>query len=240
MNNSACKTTLPALAESVAALSQAIASHFEQTGTTPPDFTPASTEIPSSAEYERLRIEFNNVARDLIRLVNGPKIELRDFITKHYEFAAWQVALEFDYFTLVPLDGSISVQDLAAKAGMDEVRTLQVMRYLATQRVFTELPGKDEDNFIFKHTAASATIAREPLLKDAALMQADEMFRASSSNMDAIKASPFKIKPDGGPFTMRHGEMTYKWYEKHPDHAARFARAMKGVTLCELVTSPHT
>ena len=182
-------------------------------------------------EYENLRIDLNTAALDLLRLVNGPRVDFRSFFTKHYEMAAWQVALEFDYFGLVPLEASISLQELAAKAGMDEDRTMHVMRFLATQRVFKERVGTSIDDISFEHTAASAVIAREPLLKDTFLMQADEMFRAASSTSDSIRASPFKITAEGCPFAMRHGETAYKWYEKHPAQAARFARAMAGVTL---------
>jgi hypothetical protein len=191
-----------------------------------------------NAEYEKLRVGLNTVALDLLRLVNGPKVGLRDFFTHHYEMAAWQVALEFDYFNHVPLEGSVSLKELAAKAGMDEGRTLQVMRFLTTQRVFKELPEDADGNYYFAQTAISATIAREPLLKDVFLMQADEMFRAASSTTDSIRKSPFKITPEGSPFALRHGQTAYKWYEEHPAHAARFSRAMAGVTQCKSTDTP--
>lgn len=229
--NTADRPSLLSLAESVSTLTQSIVSHLKETNHGTPNFTACSPQVPLTREYERLRIELNTSALDLLRLINGPQVDFRSFFTKHYEMAAWQVALEFDYFGLVPVEGSISLQELAAKAGMDEGRTLQVMRFLTTQRVFKELATNNDDDTYFEHTAASVVIAREPLLKDTFLMQADEMFRAASSTADSIRISPFKITAEGCPFAIRHGEMTYKWYEKHPAQAARFARAMAGVTL---------
>lgn len=223
--------SLLSLAESVSTLTNLIVSHLKETNHETPNFTALSPEISLTHDYERLRIDLNTVALDLLRLVNGPKVEFRSFFTKHYEMAAWQVALEFDYFGLVPVAGKISLQELATKAGMDESRTSQVMRFLTTQRVFKELTYSNDGDVYFEHTAASVAIAREPLLKDTFLMQADEMFRAASSTSDSIRNSPFKITAESCPFAIRHGEMTYKWYEKHPAQAARFARAMAGVTL---------
>jgi hypothetical protein len=231
MSNTTNQQSLLALAETVAKLTKAIASHLKETNHEEPNFTTSSSEIPLTKEYEHLRVELNTAANDLLHLVNGPKVEFRDFFTKHYEMAAWQVALEFDYFGIVPIEGSITLKELASKAGMDEDRTMHVMRFLATQRVFKELSSTHEDELIFEHTAASVTIAREPLLKDVFLMQADEMFRAASSTSDSIRQSPFEITAEGCPFAVRHGERAYTWYEKHPAHAARFARAMAGVTL---------
>jgi hypothetical protein len=225
------RPSLLELADSVSNLTQQIVSHLMETKHETPDFTSTSAEIPLTPEYESLRIDLNTAARDLLRLVNGPKVDFRSFFTKHYEMAAWQVALEFDYFGLVPLSGSISVKELAARAGMDEDRTMHVMRFLATQRVFKELVGNSDGNIYFEHSAGSIVIAREPLLKDTFLMQADEMFRAASSTSDSIRKSPFKITAESCPFAMRHGDRAYSWYEQHPAQAARFARAMAGVTL---------
>ncbi|KAF2008892.1 S-adenosyl-L-methionine-dependent methyltransferase [Aaosphaeria arxii CBS 175.79] len=237
MSTTETHPSLSSLAESVSSLTKQIESHFRENNHETPNFTTSSSEIPLTKEYERLRVDLNTAALDLLRLINGPKVEFRSFFTKHYEMAAWQVALEFDYFGLVPLEGSISLQELAAKAVMDEDRTMHVMRFLTTQKIFRELEGENEDDIIFEHTAASATIAREPLLKDVFLMQADEMFRAASSTADSIKQSPFSITAEGCPFAVRHGDRAYAWYEKHPPEAARFARAMAGVTLLDRQTS---
>jgi hypothetical protein len=231
MANTSHRPSILSLAESVSALTHSIVCHLKETGQEASNFTASSPEIPTTREYERMRIQLNTAALDLLRLVNGPKVEFRGFITKPYELAAWQVALEFDYFGIVPLEGFISLQELAAKAGMDENRTQRIMRFLATQRVFNERTDSNADGVCFEHTAVSATIAREPLLRDTFSMQMDEMFRASSSASDSIRKSPLESTAEASAFVMRHGEMMYQWYEKRPVQAARFSRAMKGITL---------
>jgi hypothetical protein len=59
----------------------------------------------------------------------------------------------------------------------------------------------------------------------------DEMFRAASSMSDSIKRNPYSVELKDSPFATRHGDVAYAFYEKHPKQAARFARAMAGVTL---------
>lgn len=60
---------------------------------------------------------------DLQLLVSGPPTFYRHFLVTGYEVAAFQIALDFDFFVLVPADGSISLEELAKKAGLDMDRT---------------------------------------------------------------------------------------------------------------------
>jgi hypothetical protein len=174
--------SLLSLAESILATTQSIVKHLKKTHQEQPNFLPSSPSAPVTTEYEALRSHLNTQALDLLRLVNGPKAEYRTLGTRHYDLAAHQIAFEFDYYGLVPLpgdgDGKIELQDLARKAKMDVDRTLRTMRFLCTQRIFREVEVEDsssehgeEEEIWFEHTAASAVIAREPLLKDTFLMQ---------------------------------------------------------------------
>lgn len=66
----------------------------------------------------------------------------------------------FDFFSAVPLDGSISYADLASKVGLPEERVRRFVRQAMTNRVFRESkPG------YVTHTAASAVPVRIPSLK---------------------------------------------------------------------------
>lgn len=231
---------LLSLAESIASTTQSIVVHLNEIDHKGCDFTTSSPGIPSTGEYEKLRIQLNAATADLIRLVNGPKVDYRDLFTRQYELAAWQVALEFNYFEIVPLEGMMSLKILAEKAGMDEGRTMHVMRFLATQRVFKESTEGTEQDLYYEHTAASVLVAREPSLKAFFLMQIDETFRAASSTSDSVKKSPFDVNAEESPFAVRHGETAYKWYENHPSEAARFAKAMAGLTMrMSILTIKH-
>jgi hypothetical protein len=56
------------------------------------------------------------------------------------------------------------------------------------------------------------------------------MFKSASSTADCIKASPQVSDLVHSPFTTRLGETMFDYYEKNPEYAARFAKAMAGVT----------
>ncbi|KAL9104580.1 MAG: hypothetical protein Q9163_000502 [Psora crenata] len=58
----------------------------------------------------------------------------------------------------------------------------------------------------------------------------DEMFKASSETSDAIRKSPWGATIDDSPFNFRFGLPTYQFYAKHPKKAARFAKAMAGLS----------
>ena len=150
------------LAESILSLTQSLVRHSYPL----PNFSASSPQPPLTSTYESIRFAVNTAALDLLRLINGPKSTFRTLFTTHYDLAAYQVALEFKFFELVPLEGEILIGDLSIRTGVAEDRVRSVMRILATQRVFKEC-AKD----VFEHTSASAMVAREPLLRDAFLMQ---------------------------------------------------------------------
>jgi len=58
----------------------------------------------------------------------------------------------------------------------------------------------------------------------------DDMFKSASSTADCIRASPQISDLVHSPFTTRLGATMFDYYDKNPAHAARFAKAMAGVT----------
>ena len=91
----------------------------------------------------------------MILLAKGPSKWLRTFMCTTHVLGAWQTALRFKLFTIVPLDKAVSARDMAAVAKMDEDRLGRIMKMLTTQRCFHEVE-KD----VFQHTALSAFVAR--------------------------------------------------------------------------------
>jgi hypothetical protein len=132
-----------------------LVSYLEQHGYDEPNFTSSSPAHPENLEYDGIRTDLTQAAQDLTLLANGPMQWIRTFCCCHHDLAAWQVALRFKYFTIVPLDRPMSVKEMAAEAKMDEDRLRRVMKFLTTQRCFQEL---EDDKF--EHTALSAFIAR--------------------------------------------------------------------------------
>lgn len=126
-----------------------------------PTFETGSETIPETPEQIDLRARLNDAARDLLRLVNGPRNDARTFVCYLYDLAAWQVACEFKFFEAIPEDGIASIKEIAKKAGMDEDRTGRFLRMLATDRVFEEVK-KDT----FAHTSRSVLYLHDKQWRD--------------------------------------------------------------------------
>ena len=143
------------LCRRVAANATQVAAYYDDNQLPEPTFDSDCPDIPSSVEYERLRISLTQAADDLVHLVNGPKIFIRTFACSHYDLAAFQVALDFKFFENVPINKTITLSELAKAVGFDEDRVGSVIRLLATQRIFEE---KDSD--VFQHSSRSALLAK--------------------------------------------------------------------------------
>lgn len=154
------------LAQQISELTKQTANYFDQKQKRKPTFGAHSPAVPETPEYEALRAPLNDAANDLLRLVNGPKSSMRSFLCTHYDLAAYQIALEFNFFEIVPETGGMALSDLAKAAAMDEDRAGRIMKLLTTQRVFAEV-----ESDVFGHTATSMLFVRDSELKAAALMQ---------------------------------------------------------------------
>ncbi|KIL93975.1 hypothetical protein FAVG1_02537 [Fusarium avenaceum] len=195
------KSVLLQLAQSVLETTKTIVQQLHDTSQEEPSFDQNSPSIQGDANYEASRIELNETALSLVRLVNGPVNEYRRIHLVHYDIAAYQAALELQFFRHVPLDGKISLSDLAHKVGMDEDRCGRIIRLLATQNIFNEV----ETDY-------------------------DELHNASTATAQCIKDAPFVSDGTSCPFQTYYGKSTYAWYAENPDKAARFANAMASIT----------
>lgn len=63
------------------------------------------------------------------------------------------------------------------------------------------------------------------------------MFKSASSIADTIKASPQHSDLVNSPFNKRLSATMFDYYRTKPEHAARFAKAMAGVTASKYTTS---
>ena len=190
-----------------------------------PNFSPDSPELPDTSEHATLRGRLVASLDDLRLLIVGPRRTMRCLVCFSNDLAAFQVAFEFSFFTIVPeLEEGISSEEVAQQAGIDVGRTRQVLRMLCTHRVFREV----KEGW-FAHTATSAVFRRDENLRSAGHYGMDEMFKAASSTADTIKASPQISDLDHSPFKTRLGASMFEYYEKNPKNAARFAKAMAGV-----------
>jgi hypothetical protein len=219
------KPSLLSLGAQVSLLASQIHHHLQQTGQAQPDFATDSPEPAVDAEYESIRCSLNDVANDLLMLVNGPKLTYRHKLAAHWDLAAYQMAFDFALFQAIPVSGVASVHEIAAAVGLEEDHVARILRFLATERVFYEIsPG------VFKHTAASALIARDHILRDTFHMQLDEAFRAASDSGTWLRSLAGQPSSVNSPFHHRFGSSIFEYYQTYPDKGIRFGHAMEGIT----------
>jgi hypothetical protein len=122
-------------------------------------------ERPDNPDYAAARASLNDAANDLLMLVNGPKAYFRSLFCYQHDLAAFQIAFDYDFFNNIPLDGELTIPELAERVRFDEDRVARVLRFLTTHRVFVEKDGA------FAHTAYSAIFAKDPEIYAAAHYQ---------------------------------------------------------------------
>lgn len=157
MSSNSDNVSILQLAESILEQTTEITKYLQSSNVALPTFSHTSEELPSAADFQQLQTRLRAQLEDLQLLIEGPKRFYRHHLVKGYEIAAFQIALDFDLFTLVPADGSeISEEELAEKAGLDQDRTGRILRFLITHRFFQEArPG------FFSHNAFSIALQRD-------------------------------------------------------------------------------
>ncbi|RGP79393.1 hypothetical protein FLONG3_2448 [Fusarium longipes] len=224
------------LSKTVYEATSTIVRHLKNTKQQEPTFNQNSSTIKYSEDVQAARSVLNEAARDLICLVNGPINEFRQLLMTHYDIASYQVALQFEFFKHVPLNGRVHLADLAHKAGLDQDRCRRVIKHLKTQHIFKEIVPD-----VLEHTASSASIAQDPNLEALLLMQFDEMFKAATATSTFLRNSPLESNSDECGFATYYGKSVYSWYMDHPEKALGFAKAMAALnrmdrpvsTLCD-------
>lgn len=133
---------LLALADDVVRQTRDIVEYLRVNNYPAPTLTADCVDRPETLEYLKLHDGLKQSLDDLKYLVEGPKMHFRALCCQGYELGAVQVALDFNFFEIVPPDGHISLQDLSSKSGVDLDRTTRIVRLLATESLFREpTPG---------------------------------------------------------------------------------------------------
>ena len=172
------QSTLLELATEVQQLTTQIVSDLTTKKIREPTFETDSETIPETPEQIDLRARLNDAARDLLRLVNGPRNDARTFVCYLYDLAAWQVACEFKFFEAIPETGSVHIEEIAKKTGVDEDRVGRFLRMLATDRVFEEV-----DKDVFKHTSRSVLYLKDKQWRDVMHYQYGTLCNPSCSSV---------------------------------------------------------
>ncbi|KAI3322931.1 O-methyltransferase [Xylariaceae sp. AK1471] len=223
--NRPVETGLLSLATDIVKQTESLTAYLKAHQLQEPTFSWDSPSIPETPEYMKIQGGLSASLEDLRRLVDGPRRFARSFIMQGNDLAAFQIAFAFDFFSAIPLKGSINAEDLAKQAGLDVDRTSRVMRMLATHRVFQE-----DQAGSFSHTAASAIFNEDEGMRCAGSYILDEMWQAAAFTAVSVRSSPHQSDFSNCPFNTAHGVPLFKFYDMHPQLATRFAKAMASVT----------
>ncbi|KAI1211540.1 S-adenosyl-L-methionine-dependent methyltransferase [Annulohypoxylon truncatum] len=218
-------TSLLALAENILKQTKVFTRYLQSNNLAEPTFSPRSSEPPATEEYLDLQSSLRTSIEDLQRLVDGPRRFLRSCLGMGYDIAAFQIALDFGFFKIVPPDGDISINDLANKASLDLDRVSRVVRLLITHRIFQEKrPG------YISHSTSSLVLLEDEEVRSAVHYTFDEMLKGIAETSNSLRKYPSESDSTHCPFHTTHGLPLYQYYARYPDKAARFAKAMAGVT----------
>lgn len=216
--------TILGLAQNILELTQDMSKYFQANNLVAPTFALASTDPPATPEYRRLHASLKTSLEDLSRLIDGPSKWLREFCCTGYDLGALQIALDFEFFRLVPAQGEIALEDLAKSAGLDTDRTGRVIRQLMTYRMFEELHPR-----MISHSSTSLAMREDDDLRAVVHYSLDEMLKAAADSNTCLRANPHEAHQNLNPFVTRHGVGIFEFYKNNPEKARRFSKAMAGL-----------
>lgn len=212
------------LGQNILELSQEMTKYFQANSLAAPTFALDSPDPPDTPIYRRLHATLKTSLEDLQRLIDGPRKWLRVFCCTGYDLGALQVALDFEFFQLVPAHGDITLEDLAKQAGLDVDRTSRVVRQLMTYRIFEEHRPR-----AISHSSTSLLMQQDEELRSVVHYSLDEMLKAAADCNITFKAHPYEAHQNLNPFVTRHGVGIFEFYKNDPEKARRFAKAMAGL-----------
>ena len=156
MSSDTQETSILRLAESILEDTKKVTKYLQVSNVALPTFSPTAEELPKTSDFQKLQARLRTHLEDLQLLIDGPPTFYRHFLMRGYEIAAFQIALDFGFFALVPAEGDIGLEDLAGKAGLDQDRTGRIIRLLITHNFFQERrPG------FFSHNSFSIALQKD-------------------------------------------------------------------------------
>jgi 6-hydroxytryprostatin B O-methyltransferase len=132
----------------------------------------------------------------------------------------------FGIFELVPLEGSISYSELAAKAGVSAVRLKCLARMAMTNHVFAEpKPG------FIAHSATSAALVENSKMRDQRVWVTSVNVPTASAMVTAHERWPDSTGPNETAFNAAFNTELpmYQYIAKQPELHKVFGRVMSGV-----------
>lgn len=204
------EATLVELAEQMLAYARQIETALPQS----PSYT-NDTMAQLPADLRDVRLKANAASDNFNQLVRGSRgVEARYWRTlgpyPWLDTMTWDAICRFRIHSHVPLEGSISHSELAARCGLNQGDLVELLRYAETLHLFQEpQPG------LAAHTADSRLLVEQPTLFDFAEYCVEQCIGASAEYAKALEKWPGAQELDRSPYSLRFGESFY-------DHMTHF------------------
>jgi hypothetical protein len=157
------RSNLLVLAQQIFGETYHLVNYLKDKSINEPDINVGSTSdiwTTHSGEIEKVRNTVRGLTRQLNRLLEGPHGFLHEYVASNWDHAALYTLLEFGVLEKIPLDGNMSISELATHAAIPENKLLCILRLNVCEGILNEL-----ENGVFSHTAISEVLVRDPSFK---------------------------------------------------------------------------
>ncbi|KAI1389995.1 S-adenosyl-L-methionine-dependent methyltransferase [Hypoxylon trugodes] len=187
---------------------------------------PLDTLVPKDEiEIEKSRISIIEDTTELRRLALGPKEHLMNF--SQNDLLSQDAISHLSIAHGFPVGSETTFLEIAARAGIREVRAKQIVRHAIARGIFCEpRPG------VVAHSAASRILVEDRGVSDYVGANTEELWRAATCSVFALGRFPGSEEPNETGFALsnRTDKSFYEFFSEHPGRARRFANAMSAFT----------
>ncbi|KAL2799532.1 S-adenosyl-L-methionine-dependent methyltransferase [Aspergillus keveii] len=218
--------TLTELAQNILDSARALDEYTASQGLEPTSVTHHT--LPTlSGDLEEARKKLVDSATELKALVQGPIGQLYDVLFAFTDLMSIRFIYRHNVPHHVPLEGDISITDLAEKTKLDPIHLRRYLQHTMMYRVFTEpRPG------FVAHSAASRLLSTDPAALDTVGFLVEELAPAGTKVIEAEAQWPDSAEPNETGFNVAFNttDSFYREIAKTDERARRFGAAMRFMT----------
>ncbi|RAO64731.1 uncharacterized protein BHQ10_000743 [Talaromyces amestolkiae] len=218
--------TLTEIAQNILESARALDEYTASQGLEPTSFT--QHNLPTlSGDLEVVRKKLVDSTTELKALVQGPIGQLYDVLFAFTDLMSIRFIYRHNVPHYVPLEGDISIQDLAEKTKLDPIRLRRYLQHTMMYRVFVESrPG------FVAHSSVSRLLKVNPAALDTVGFLVEELAPAGTKVVEAEAKWPNSAEPNETGFNVEFNtaDSFYLEIAKTSERARRFGAAMRFMT----------
>ncbi|AEO65259.1 uncharacterized protein THITE_2112095 [Thermothielavioides terrestris NRRL 8126] len=222
---------MAALAQKISKETEKLEAYMKANGLPMPSFdvdAPADfPHLPDDIQQSRQEIIY--ATKELNRLAHGPRESVRWGVWEFLDVLALTAVNHYGLAKLVPVDSTITLDELQTKTSLDPINLARLLRMAMTNGIFREpSPG------VIAHTAASRVLAEDENMQAWIGFNGEDIFPAAGHVLQALKAYPEATSLTRAGFQFAFNtvdqEPMFATFGKDPDRARRMGRAMASLT----------